>query len=86
VSELKAAKNLSLKRRLGEAILARGVSVHELMKEWDRNGDGDINRTEFKKAVRQSLKMKMTDAELATLYDESFDPEGKRRARCSCQT
>ena len=30
VSELKAAKNLSLKRRLGEAILARGVSVHEL--------------------------------------------------------
>ena len=48
------------------------------MKEWDRNGDGDLSRKEFQGAVRQTLrKMKMSDAELATLYDESFDPEGK---------
>ena len=35
-----------------------------LMHAWDRNKDGLINRSELRQAVRVSLKLKATDAEV----------------------
>ena len=38
LSAVKAAKHETLKRQLGEAIIVRGITTAELMKEWDKNG------------------------------------------------
>ena len=39
-----------------------------LMHAWDRNKDGLINRSELRQAVRVSLKLKATDAEVRICY------------------
>lgn len=72
---LSAGKTESLKRQLGEAILERGVSTNKLMDEWDRNGDGELSKIEFKQAIRLSLNLKASNEEIDSLFD-SFDDDG----------
>ena len=78
---LKLAKEIdlqrtdSLKRQLGESILARGTTTNALMKEWDRNGDGNLQKIEFKQAIRLSLTLKASNEQIEELFD-AFDGDG----------
>ena len=63
--------------KLGRLLLDKKVDVPALMKEWDRNNDGDISKQEFRLNVR---KLGMGDADATTaqldaLYD-SLDLDG----------
>ena len=79
-------------RRLGFALLRKGGSgpavsskvevektLNQCMRAWDKNGDGELSRQEFRQAVRgsdsKSLGVKASNAEIDMLFDE-FDADG----------
>ena len=68
-AEMQSEKATTLQGRLGETMERRGISAFELMREWDTNGDGELDREEFRQAVRRSLKLKASDGQI----DEFFD-------------
>lgn len=39
------------------------------MREWDTNGDGELDREEFRQAVRRSLQLKASDEKIVELFD-----------------
>jgi hypothetical protein len=56
----------TLRHKLGEAIVERGISTNALFREWDKNGDGELSKSEFVRAMRLSLTLNAT-AEQRTL-------------------
>ena len=46
-----------------------GKTPAELVKEWDKNGDGDLSKIEFKQAVRLTLKLNATNDEIDEIFD-----------------
>ena len=44
------------------------------MREWDRNGKGELNRQEWRQAVRNSLGLKANNADIDALFD-AFDAD-----------
>ena len=69
-------------RRLGRALqehkLASAATKDDLsalMREWDANESGDLDRSEFRRAVRVSLGVTATNAEIDAMFDE-FDADG----------
>jgi len=50
------------------------VAINELLREWDKNGDGEISNIEFRQAVRLHLKVRGSDAEINELFNE-FDAD-----------
>ena len=75
LNDIKLEREASLTVRLGEAMERRGIMAFELMKEWDTNGDGELDRIEFRQALRQTLKLKVTNAQSDELFD-SLDEDG----------
>jgi Ca2+-binding EF-hand superfamily protein len=80
-----------LQRKLGEAMMARGISPTALVKEWDKNGDGELSKIEFKQAVRLTLNLKASNDEIDEIFDSldkngdgtlDIDAEGERHASC----
>jgi hypothetical protein len=65
----------SLPRRLGEALLGRGVGPNQILKEWDKNGDGNLSKIEFKQAVRLSLQLRASNDEVDAMFD-MLDKDG----------
>ena len=74
----------SLLNRLGGAILKRGMTVGELITEWDRNKDGQISKIEFKQAIRNSLSISATNPEIDALFARIDADGGERHARSVC--
>ena len=54
----------TFERRLGAALMAQTKPLAELIREWDRNGDGDINTIELRQCVRNSLGVKADNREI----------------------
>ena len=81
IDELNGNKQESLKRQLGEAIVKRADKAQPtdkagaLMKEWDKNGDGELSLIEFKQAVRLSLNLRATNEQIDELF-QMFDGDG----------
>jgi Ca2+-binding EF-hand superfamily protein len=77
--EQAAGVHSSFERRLGLAILAKigkGGKLADMVKnEWDKNGDGDINKLEFRQCVRGSLSMKADGKEIDAFF-ASMDVDG----------
>lgn len=73
---LKNEKTRSAMERVFGAV---GGSSHkpllDLIRSWDRNGDGMISKSEMRQIVRNDLGMKATNAEIDTMFD-TFDADG----------
>ena len=59
----------SLARTLGRAIYQRNKNTQSLIKEWDRNRDGVINKVEWRVAIRNILQLKASNDSLDALFD-----------------
>lgn len=64
-----------LKRKLGDGILARGLPVESLLKEWDKKETDAMGRADFRQAVRltlSSMRVVPNDQldEMFTMLDE----------------
>lgn len=82
LADLEAASQTitPFERRLGEALRREQMSldkkktkkeaVNTLMRSWDKNGDGEISRVEFRQAVRdkKSLNVESSNQEIDELY------------------
>jgi len=50
-SEPTKPEDIALEELVGRAVLARNLSASSMLKEWDRNRDGELSRSEFKQAI-----------------------------------
>lgn len=90
-----STKEETLKRRLGDAIIARGVSIEFLLHEWDKSETDAMGIHDFREAIRltlPALKGASNDTvdDMFHLLDEfqTGEGEGERKgyvplARCS---
>ena len=62
-------KNKELKGLFHKAIILRSA-IRKAFKEFDKNGDGHISKTEFKKVMRKQ-KAKMTEAQLDAMVKKA---------------
>ena len=60
--------------QLREILSQNAVRVIDLFKEWDEDGDGNVTKKEFRKAI-PALGVQAPRAEIDALFD-SFDPDG----------
>jgi len=65
----------SFEHRLGSALLAQTKPLPELVREWDKNGDGDINTIELRACVRNSLGIKAENKEIDAWFTK-VDADG----------
>lgn len=49
--------------------MARGITTAQLLKEWDKDGDGELTKIEFKQAVRLSLALKASNDQIDEIFD-----------------
>ena len=68
----------TLERKMGIATNKIQMSVQDLVRSWDINKDGDIQPIEFRKAIRNSLKIQATNQEIDDLF-KSLDLDGMQR-------
>ena len=68
----------TLERKMGIATNKVQMSVQDLVRSWDINKDGDIQPIEFRKAIRNSLKIQATNQEIDELF-KSLDLDGMQR-------
>jgi hypothetical protein len=62
-------------RSLAHALAAYKQSTAHLIKEWDRNRDGQISKTEWRLALRNVLGLKLSNSDLDALFKD-FDTDG----------
>ena len=78
----RAGQEGTFERRVGAALLrnenaakaVRGaagakLALGDLLREWDKNKDGAVQKMEFRQAVRGSLKLHATNGEIDALFD-----------------
>ena len=78
----------TFERRLGAALVSnelakkamKGVpganlALTDLLRSWDKNKDGTLQKMEFRQAVRTSLKLHATNQDIDALFDQ-FDVDG----------
>lgn len=68
------AKFDTVEAQLGRLLNERKIKLEDLMKEWDRNRDGDISKQEFRLHVKK-LGLDAGTTEIDALYD-SLDLDG----------
>ena len=71
-------------RRLGSAILEKlGVvgKLADLVREWDKNNDGNVSKIEFRQCVRGSLGLKADNKEIDAFFASMDADGGEWRAR-----
>ena len=71
---LSATSEMSVVRQLKAAMMANRARVLDLFREWDEDGDGLVDRAEFRKAVR-ALGFSAARADVDDLFAE-FDRDG----------
>jgi Ca2+-binding EF-hand superfamily protein len=60
----------TMSSKLGNILMNKSIKVGDLIKEWDRNNDGDVSKNEFRVNVRK-LGLEVVDGkDLDKLYDE----------------
>ena len=71
-----SVKTSTFERRLGAALLVKtaGKPLADVIREWDKNGDGQISKKEFRQAV-VALGFEVPRAEVDALF-EMFDKDG----------
>jgi len=65
---------LPVQEQIKNALRASSARVLDLFREWDENGDGEISRDEFRKAVA-SLGLTVPKKEVDILFDQ-WDSDG----------
>ena len=41
----------------------RKAALQKMLKKWDRNGDGELNKVEFRQAIRGNLGVQASNSE-----------------------
>ena len=65
----------TLTSKLGEAILNCGRTIPQLIQEWDKNNDNSISKSEFKQAIRASLRIEASNPQIENMF-QHFDHDG----------
>ena len=60
---------------LWQVLTRQAKSVPELMRDWDKNKDGQIERIELRQVVRNDLKIHAENKEIDQIFDE-LDTDG----------
>ena len=88
LKEIEHRKRESLLRRIGEAMLERGIATHALMAEWaaGTTEEGLLTKQEFRQALRMTLSLKPSDDQIDDFFkmaahwpfknDDSFKNKG----------
>ena len=66
--------NLSVSQQIGEALADNGARVMDLFREWDTNGDGSVDKKEFRENMVK-LGLEVDKKEIDALFD-SWDKDG----------
>ena len=84
IQQLEAEDHNTLEAKLGRLLMEQNLRVDELVRQWDRNQDGDISKQEFRINVRKlGLTEKMaTSIQLDQLYN-SLDLDGSGQLETS---
>ena len=69
--------NLSVSQQIGEALADNGARVMDLFREWDTNGDGSVDKKEFRENMVK-LGLEVDKKEIDALFD-SWDKDGGGR-------
>ena len=65
-----------LELKLGIALANETKSVPDLIRDWDSNKDGEINKVELRQVVRNKLKIQVDNKEIDALFDKLDDDKG----------
>lgn len=65
----------SLELWIGHALTREKRGLQELIREWDGNGDGEIQKIELRQVVRNKLKIKADNKQIDALFDK-LDADG----------
>jgi hypothetical protein len=63
-------EDTSLERQLGESMISRKWSLSDMLKAWDKNGDLQIQRMEFRLAVKTLMGIDATHTHCDALFDK----------------
>ena len=72
--DIDEGSGLSMAEQLGMAMRKNGARVMDLFREWDADGDGEVSRKEFHKAMPM-LGFEATKKDINELFD-SWDKDG----------
>jgi Ca2+-binding EF-hand superfamily protein len=72
--KLEAATNKSPGAQLGSIMTEKGIRAADVVAKWDRSGDGEIDKKEFRREV-VALGVEATPSEIDALF-ESLDGDG----------
>lgn len=76
-----SATTMTFDRRLGTALINRNMAdtsrskLNELVRAFDKNGDGEVQLMEFRQAVRGTLKLKADNKEIDDFF-AAYDTDG----------
>ena len=65
---------MDLREQLGKALHSKGVRVADLIRNWDKNGDGAVSRAEFVKVIGELVHS--STAEQASALFDTIDTDG----------
>ena len=63
-AKLKAYEDGGIEQRVGNAMVQMGWGATQMMKAWDKNKDGMLQRVEFRTAMRSSLGLQASNIEM----------------------
>ena len=63
-AKLKAHEDGGIEQRVGNAMVQMGWGATQMMKAWDKNKDGMLQRVEFRTAMRSSLGLQASNIEM----------------------
>mmetsp|Transcript_49027 Transcript_49027/g.127984 ORF Transcript_49027/g.127984 Transcript_49027/m.127984 type:complete len:545 (+) Transcript_49027:159-1793(+) len=75
IEKTAASAASSLELKLGRELSKQTMTVPEMIRKWDANGDGEISKIEFRQVVRNILKIKADNKEVDELFDR-LDGDG----------
>jgi len=65
----------SLELRVGRMLVGQKKSLPEIIREWDGNGNGEIEKIELRQVVRNKMKIKADNKAIDSLFDQ-LDQDG----------
>jgi Ca2+-binding EF-hand superfamily protein len=75
LEELQQLQRGTLRTKLGELLVAKGVKMGDIVAKWDRSGDGEIDKAEFRREVIGLGVENERASEIDALFDE-LDGDG----------
>ena len=65
----------TFERKLGAALKKKGQKIAELLRDWDKDGTGEVKKMQFRQKVRGSLGIKANNHEIDKFFN-SMDEDG----------